>query len=92
MKALIAESCSDDKYVQKSVMLEPMNGRQRWLMHEFVGSSSTDVKLCTLPGPGHAKPMEVRRSEAAAATHLGYYDCTDLFSGWLCTPPTLWEE
>eukprot|EP00752_Nemacystus_decipiens_P005135 g4659.t1 len=60
VKALLAESCSGDKYVQTSVKLDPMNGRQRWLMHEFVGSSTSDVKLCNLPGPAHARPMEIR--------------------------------
>lgn len=67
MKTLLAESCGRDKYVQTSVKLDPMNGRQRWLMHEFVGSSTPDVKLCNLPGPAHARPMEV--SECNASMH-----------------------
>ncbi|CAB1119948.1 unnamed protein product [Ectocarpus sp. CCAP 1310/34] len=60
VEALLAESSSGDKYVQKSVKLEPMNGRQRWLMYEFVGSSTADIKLSNLPGPAHARPMEIR--------------------------------
>lgn len=59
MKTVLAESCSGGKYVQKSAKLGPMNGRQRWLMYEFVGSSTPDVKLCNLPGPANARPMEV---------------------------------
>ncbi|CAN0287360.1 unnamed protein product [Ectocarpus sp. 12 AP-2014] len=60
VEALLAESSSGGKYVQKSVKLEPMNGRQRWLMYEFVGSSTADIKLSNLPGPAHARPMEIR--------------------------------
>eukprot|EP00903_Cladosiphon_okamuranus_P008694 g8330.t1 len=60
VKTLLAESCGGDKYVETSVELDPMNGRQRWLMHEFVGSSTSDIKLCSLPGPTHARPMEIR--------------------------------
>ncbi|CAN0380648.1 unnamed protein product, partial [Ectocarpus fasciculatus] len=60
VETLLAESSSGGKYVQKSTKLEPMNGRQRWLMYEFVGSSTADIKLCNLPGPAHARPMEIR--------------------------------
>ncbi|CBJ26041.1 conserved unknown protein [Ectocarpus siliculosus] len=60
VEALLAESSSGGEYVQKSVKLEPMNGRQRWLMYEFVGSSTADVKLSNLPGPAYARPMEIR--------------------------------
>ena len=68
VKTLLAESCSGDKYVQTSVRLDPMNGRQRWLMHEFVGSSTPDVKLCNLPGPAQARPMEASSTRACCPT------------------------
>ncbi|CAM9998701.1 unnamed protein product, partial [Hapterophycus canaliculatus] len=58
--ALLAESSGEGEFVQRSVKLDPMNGRQRWLMHEFVGSSSPSIKLANLPGPANAKPMEIR--------------------------------
>lgn len=67
VETLLAESSSGGKYVQKSTKLEPMNGRQRWLMYEFVGSSTADIKLCNLPGPAHARPMEVSSGESRCA-------------------------
>ncbi|CAN0163702.1 unnamed protein product, partial [Scytosiphon promiscuus] len=60
VEALLKESSGDGEYVQRSVKLGPMNGRQRWLMYEFVGSSSPSIKLANLPGPADAKPMEIR--------------------------------
>ncbi|CAM9247388.1 unnamed protein product [Pylaiella littoralis] len=60
VESILAESISEGKYVQKSFKLDPMNGRQRWLMHEFVDSSSPDIKLCSLQGPAYARPMEIR--------------------------------
>lgn len=68
VKTLLDESCSGGKYVQKSVKLDPMNGRQRWLMHKFVGSSTSDVKLSNLPGPAQARPMEVRARFASSTS------------------------
>lgn len=68
VKPLVAESMSEGEYVQKSVKLAPMNGRQRWLMYQFVGSSSPDIKLYNLQGPAYARPMEVRERTHASRT------------------------
>lgn len=72
--ALLAEGSGESEYAEKSVKLEPMNGRQRWLIHEFVGSSTSAIKLINLNGPHFARGMEVRSpwlARAANALWLG---------------------
>lgn len=59
-KALVEEASSGGKYVERSATLDPMNGRQRWLMYEFVGNHNSSIKLSNLSGPSYAKGIEVR--------------------------------
>lgn len=49
-----------EEYLERSVMLDPMTGRQRWLMFEFVGSNNPAIKLSNLKGPHSARGIEVR--------------------------------
>lgn len=60
VEALLTEASSTDQYQECSVKLDPMNGRQRWLVYEFVGSRYSSVKLSNLSGPRNAQGIEVR--------------------------------
>lgn len=59
VELLLAEGTGDSEYVERSVELDPMTSRMRWLMYEFVGANNSAVKLSNLSGPPSAQGIEV---------------------------------
>lgn len=56
---LLAKGSGDSEYVERSIELDPMTSRMRWLMYEFVGGNNHAVKLSNLSGPPSARGIEV---------------------------------
>ena len=59
VEALLTEVSGEGDYVERSVKLDPMNKRQRWLIYEFVGANNPAVKLSNLDGPHFARGIQV---------------------------------
>lgn len=56
---LVKEATSGGEYTQVSLKFDPMGGKDRWLMFEFVGADDPAIKLSTLSGPYAARGIEV---------------------------------